>query len=101
MKLKGTERQIKLAEEIIVDSKATIEINIKTTQERLGKFGKIDTLVDNLQIWEKIKTDYEKAVAKIDDAAFIIQKKSYLDADAVIAKFNELSLKSQYKKHNW
>lgn len=96
--MKGTEKQIKWAEEIVEEGRATIRINIEKIQKELARVGHVSTLEDNLEIWEKMQIAHEKLIAKLDDAAIIIEKKDYLNGHGMVAKFDELSRQLQAKQ---
>lgn len=96
--MKGTEKQIKWAEEIIKEARGTININIVKKQAELARVGHVSSLEDDIKIWQKIQVAYEKLISDIDDAAIIIEKKDYLNGSGMVAKFDELSRQLQAKR---
>lgn len=96
--MKGTEKQIKWAEEIIEEARGTININIDKIQKELARVGHVSTLEDNLEIWEKMQVAYEKLISGIDDAAIIIGKKDELNGHGMVVEFDRLSRILQEKQ---
>ena len=77
--MKGTEKQIKWAEDIINAAQATIDANIKRNE------GDDPMNVNERKIWEWVKGEYDKAMQMVGgDAKLIIDNRKRLDADAMI-----------------
>lgn len=75
--MKGSEKQVKWAEDIIEGARKTIEANIRLHMENAEKFPTAaKTYNDRADQWKRIGAQVEAAVAKCDDAALIINKRS-------------------------
>lgn len=78
--MKGTEKQIKWAEDIITSAQETIRRNI----ERNANDEK------ELRIWKWMEAEYAKAMEQVgDNAALIINNRKALDSDRVIYLTNQ------------
>lgn len=80
--MKGTEKQVKWAEDIIEGARRTIAANIKLNREREAQFGAV-IYTARAEQWEKLSAQVEAAVAKCDDAAIIINKRSMFGDDGL------------------
>lgn len=95
-KLKGSEKQVKWANDIIQEAVDTIEANLKRSRERAKQYPKDTTFSDNVAIWEKLDKAYKALFpARIDNAAEIIDKRNYLNGRGMVEKFNKLSAVAQ------
>ena len=75
-KMKGTEKQIKWAEDIIAAARSTVEGNIKRSAEMAAQHKVFEK---DLEQWKKIGEQLEAVLAMIgDDAAKIIDKREKL-----------------------
>lgn len=93
--MKGTEKQIKWAQDIKDKFFRTIDLNISFYQEQLDKHPEVIEYQDDIDIFVNIKEDMEKALSHVDDAAKIIEMREMLSADRILFVFNEI----KYKKH--
>lgn len=76
--MKGTEKQIKWATEIITDAKNTIEANIARNE------GDDPIKANERKIWEWVNGEYAKAMDVVgNDASAIINNRKALDVTAV------------------
>lgn len=82
--MKGTAKQVKWAEDIIRDSRATIALNIKRSAE--------NGFDNDVKVWEKVSEQYEATIAQIDDAAVVIDRRELLNSSRVIWCFNRLNM---------
>lgn len=82
--MKGTEKQITWANDIIQESRNTIAANIARFTE-LG-------LERDVKIWNMVSEQYETAISKIDNAAFIIEHRSSLNSSSVMNAYNQINI---------
>lgn len=78
--MKGTEKQIKWAEDIIRGARETLDRNI----ELIDKNGTAVLLKDRRQCLVDCKESLEKMLAGIDDAAKIINMRERLSSRAIL-----------------
>ena len=81
--MKGSEKQIKWAEDIIADARKIIADNIHLNQNREAEFG-AGIYSRRAEQWEKVSAQIEAAIAKCDDAAIIINKRNMFSYDGLV-----------------
>ena len=82
--MKGTEKQIKWAEDIIAGARRNIENNIKLQEEYAQQFPTAAKMyMDMADQWRRLSAQVEAAIAKCDDAAIIINKRSLFSFDSL------------------
>jgi len=73
--MKGTEKQVKWAEDIINGAKETIRHNIERSANE----------PEELKIWKWIEVQYNKTMEQVgDNAAMIINNRKALDSDRMV-----------------
>lgn len=82
--MKGTEKQIAFANNIIQESRNTIAANIARFTE-LG-------LERDVKIWNMVSEQYETAISKIDNAASIIEHRSSLNSSSIMNAYNQINI---------
>ena len=82
--MKGTEKQIAFANNIIQESRNTIAANIARFTE-LG-------LERDVKIWNMVSEQYETAISKIDNAAFVIDHRTSLGSNGVMSAYNQINI---------
>lgn len=87
--MKGSEKQIKWAEDIIAGARKIIADNIQINQNREAEYG-VGIYSRRAEQWEKLSTQIEEAVAKCDDAAIIINKRNMFSYDGLIKWVNRM-----------
>ena len=92
--MKGTEKQIKWAEDII---RKTREANKQHVDFWTEKVAENDRFMagDNekcLRIWTAISAEFERTISRIDSAAVVIDNRRVLSEDRLQWYFDELSL---------
>ena len=97
--MKGSEKQIKWAEDILANGKATITRNIELDKERLAKYGDI-MFAESIEIWEQIEAEYDKIIANVTDASEIIAKRHRLSPDALIREVNLRQMEMENKRRS-
>ena len=92
--MKGTEKQIKWAEDIIRETREANKQHVEFYTAKVAENDRI--MVDDhkkcLHIWEAISAEFERTVSGIDSAAVVIDNRKLLSADRMQWYFNELSL---------
>ena len=92
--MKGTEKQIKWAEDII---RKTREANKRHIDFYTAKVAENDRFMadDNkkcLRIWTAISAEFERTISQIESAAVVIENRRFLSEDRMQWYFGELSL---------
>lgn len=80
--MKGTEKQIKWAEDIIAGARDILAQMISQNEERAAAFGAA-MYAARAEQWKKLSAQVEAAIAKCDDAAIIINKRSMFGVDGL------------------
>ncbi len=78
--MKGTEKQIAWAQDIITNAQETIRRNIERNADDAAE----------LKIWKWMEAEYAKAMEQVgDNASLIINNRKALDSDRVIYLTNQ------------
>lgn len=95
--LKGTEKQIAWATDLINDAMATIEKNLENAKNGKDFYAKY-----NVQAFSELKASLEKVIAKLETAEQVIDNRKVLDPSLILHKANmraeqlkELALREQ------
>lgn len=87
--MKGSEKEVKWAEEIVAEGKATIARNIELNRKYLEQYGD-NMYEDCVMIWEQIGAEYDKIIESVTDASAIIAKRNQLNSRALCYHFNQM-----------
>ncbi len=84
--MKGTEKQIAWAEQIISDALGTINRNIARIKKQIEKYGADKHSELELKAWEAARGQYENVIlksAEAQNAAWIIDNRKRMDPAAI------------------
>lgn len=115
LNLKGTEKQIAWATDLINDAMLTIEKNLELYQngsgivvagEHVGERRRDSYDVYYVQAYTELKASLEKTIAKLETAAQVIDSRRILDPDLICRtavrranQLHELAMREQQAKH--
>lgn len=91
--MKGTEKQIRWAENIKESAYETVNGNIKILNERLEKYPNWNSLKNDIKGYEKVREILDMFFSQCDDAAKIIEKRFILDGETLINLAHEYTSK--------
>lgn len=89
--MKGTEKQIKWAEDIISETRESLSAHIAYCREKAAGTEIPDFWQRDAHIWEAISAEYERTISQIDSAAVVIDNRKLLDSARMQWYFNEIS----------
>lgn len=95
--MKGTEKQIKWAEDIIRDARETIRRNIELIKALQEKHG-YDVRQDELEAYEKCSESLEKVFASTEEAGAIIEMRNRISGRAINEMVNRYCLIQKNKE---
>ena len=82
--MKGTEKQIKWAEDIKEAAYGTVNGNIELLQERLNKYPNWDSLKNEIKGYEKVREVLDIFFNQIAEASQVIDKRFMLEGEALV-----------------
>ena len=80
--MKGTEKQVKWAEDIIAGARDILAQMISQNEERAAELGAA-MYAARAEQWKKLSAQVEAAIEKCDDAAIIINKRNMFSFDGL------------------
>ena len=86
--MKGTEKQIAWAEDIIDSARRTIDGNVELVEKRIAEYG--DLFAADLSAWRIMRGFVNNFVATIDSAAQVIDKRHILASAAIVQMANRM-----------
>lgn len=96
--LKGTEKQIKWADDIRTSAINHCDINIKFAKENLEKNPNVEIYKDNIEFYTMAKNQLVEMFDKIEDAGEIINRREFFTADRINWVVEQLSFKKNQHK---
>lgn len=91
--MKGTEKQIAWAEDIIKSARGTVAANVKLNNERAEEHAKIEGSKayqyyrEEAEKWTRLGEQLEKIFSMTDDAVKIIEERHLFDPSALCKKW--------------
>ncbi len=82
--MKGTEKQIKWAEDIKEAAYGTVNGNIELLQERLNKYPNWDSLKNEIKGYEKVREVLDMFFNQIAEASQVIDKRFMPEGEALV-----------------
>lgn len=86
--MKGTEKQIKWAEDIIREARETINCNVKNIKEQQEKYN-CKWRQDEIEAFEMCGKSLEEMLSKTNDASQIINMRAKLSSRSIIEMVHE------------
>lgn len=94
--LKGTEKQVTWAEQIIADAIGTVDANIRLEEERIRIYGEGITTTVFLEVYKELRENITNALLKYEDAGALIGKRHLFDP----SRINRLASGETMKRTN-
>ena len=104
MALKGSEKQIKWAEDILATAKRTVEVRVDFYSKKLDSavegYDDIVGFQIGLRVSEKIKKQLEKAIEPFETAAQVIDRRKFLSSDYINKAIDDIIYQERWLKRN-
>lgn len=101
MVLKGSEKQIAWAEDILRTARETVDFRLNYYRNKLKNAGEYDDIrayEDGVKASEEVKRQLERAIEPFETAEQVIEKRKFISQEALNKMINDLVYQAQMKR---